>query len=285
MKRKILISISGGRTSAYMAILCKKIFHDCDLIYVFANTSREKDETLDFLHNVDREFNLGIVWVEAVVNHGERKSTGHKVVDYYSAKRDGSVFEEVIKKYGIPNSKFLHCTRELKTNPIKSYAKASGFGIYGKDYETAIGYRYDEPKRVNRIKAIREKHIYPMFSGMIRKDEVLRFWSEQSFDLGLKEHEGNCKLCYKKSKRKLLTQIAEDPDTAKWIFEMEAKYSFQTSGRDGIKPPYYFFRDNDSIRDLVEESLIPFEYYNDGIFESHEMDKEEFGCATSCEPF
>lgn len=98
-KKRVLISISGGRTSAMMAYLIKKAYgHIYELIFVFANTSREKEETLIFLDKVDKHFGLGIVWVEAVVHHGHRRGCTHKVINFESACRDGSVFEEVIKK-------------------------------------------------------------------------------------------------------------------------------------------------------------------------------------------
>lgn len=292
-KRKILVSISGGRTSAMMAFMFKKLYsQSCDIIYVFANTSREEDETLIFLNKVDKEFDLNIVWVEALVHHNERVASTHKIVDFESACRDGSVFEEVIKKYGIPNSKFKHCTRELKTNPIKSYAKSIGFGSYGKDYETAIGYRYDEQKRISQDRIIKDKHLYILNDNGIKKSDVAYFWSQQPFDLKLKDYEGNCKLCYKKSKRKLLTQIVEHPEHTNWISDMELKY-------DQVKPikmqndltPVRFFREGDSINDLIEESKFPFELAIDkstditGHSFNADLDYEDRDCGNSCEPF
>lgn len=98
VKKRVLVSISGGRTSAMMAYLIKKAYgHLYDLIFVFANTSREKEETLVFLDKVDKAFGLNIVWVEAVVHFGQRKGCTHKIVNFETAARDGSVFEEVIK--------------------------------------------------------------------------------------------------------------------------------------------------------------------------------------------
>ena len=53
-KKRVLISISGGRTSAMMAYLIKKAYgHIYDLVFIFANTGREKEETLVFLDQVD----------------------------------------------------------------------------------------------------------------------------------------------------------------------------------------------------------------------------------------
>lgn len=296
-KRKILVSISGGRTSAMMAAMIKKMYGTtCDVIFVFANTSREEESTLIFLDKVDKYFKLGVVWVEAVVHHGKRKACTHKVVSFETAARDGSVFEEVIKKYGIPNVEFKHCTRELKKNPINSYAKDSGFGEYGVDYETAIGYRADEQKRIKQKKIFKEKHLYILNDAGIKKPDVAYYWSKMPFDLEIPDYDGNCKLCYKKSKRKLLTQIVENPERAVWIKQMEKKYEQVKPLKKSNDPtPVRFFRDNDSIDDLIEESQLPFvkavdrskdtNGYNAAAEFQADMDYEDADCGNSCEPF
>jgi hypothetical protein len=277
--QKLLVSVSGGRTSALMAkLLWDRFRGKYDMVFVFANTSREREETLIFLNQLEKEFKLPIVWVEAVVHHDERKSSTHKIVTFETACRDGSVFENVIKKYGIPNVKFIHCTRELKANPINSYAKSIGF----EKCITGIGYRYDEPKRVNLIKAKENNQWYPLYEWRIKKTDVASFWLKQSFDLQLKDYEGNCKLCYKKSKRKLMTSLSERPEDAQWIKDMEDKYS------EGIN---YFFRENETVDQIIQESKLPFIKAIDQsliidrqLYFDFYLDEQE-SCAESCEPF
>lgn len=297
MKPRILVSISGGRTSAMMAVMIKKLFGKThDIIFVFANTSREKEATLKFLHWVDTHFDLGVIWVEALVHLGQRKSTTHKVVNYETAARDGSVFEDVIRKYGIPNVEFKHCTRELKTNPIKSYAKSLGW-IYGKNYQTAIGYRADEQKRIKIKKVEKERHLYILNDAGIRKADVNKFWSLQPYDLEIPDYDGNCELCFKKAKRKLLTQLVEGA-SPEWHKRMEKKYEHVRPEKRRFEqglPPVRFFRDNDSIDDLVEESKLPFDKaidqskntdgYTQAAFFNADMDYEDSDCGSSCEPF
>src|SRR5690606_21122113 len=90
---KLQVSFSGGRSSALMAYLVKKHWSNLyDLRFVFCNTSFEDPRTLDFVDAVDREFGLNLVWLEAVANHDERKSSGHRVVTYQTAARNGEVF-------------------------------------------------------------------------------------------------------------------------------------------------------------------------------------------------
>lgn len=288
MKKKVVVNISGGRTSALMGKLLNDRFsHLYEFIFVFANTSREKEETLIFVDQLKKYFGLNIIWVEALVHHGTRKSSTYTITDFQSAKRHGEVFEEVIKKYGIPNKKFIHCTRELKANTIKAYAKSVGFG----NATMVIGYRKDEPKRANLLKAEQKNQWYPLFDWGITKADVASFWLKQKFDLKLEDWEGNCKLCYKKSKRKLLTQIVSDPESTEWVEIMENRYEGRKPGnRNRMKEPCRFFRDSESIHDLILESKQPFNrsidqsLQTEGAEYDFELDEQE-SCSESCEPF
>ena len=58
----------------------------------------------------------------------------------------------------------------------------------------------------------------------VTEADVFRFWSSQSFDLNLKQYEGNCDLCHLKSLKKLKTIIAEQGEqVAAWWIEQERK--------------------------------------------------------------
>ena len=76
------------------------------------------------------------------------------------------------------------------------------------DYKTAIGIRYDERKRINWETAKRENYIYPLATThRVNEMMVRKFWDKQCFDLNLKDYQGNCDFCWKKSDRKLITLI------------------------------------------------------------------------------
>lgn len=291
--KKLVISFSGGRTSAYMT---KMLLDSLDrsiyeIVVVFANTGKEREETLEFVHQCDIHMGFNTVWIEAVINPVRGEGTRARVVNYHTADRSGKVFEEMIKKYGIPNTSFLHCTRELKTNAITSYVRDQ---LGWSDYYTAIGIRSDEADRINP-KHKKLRYIYPMIT-MFPTDKygVNKFWINQSFDLRLKSYEGNCDLCYKKSDRKLLTLCREIPDHTKWWDEMGDKYSdFIPDGRTCNKTPVRFYRKNRSIKDLVELSKLDFVLARD---ESKIVKREmqmsfindldiSNGCSESCEPF
>jgi len=277
-----------------MSMMCKKHLSDrYEMIFVFANTGKEREETLVFADRCDKEFGLNLVWVEADVHSESGVGTTAKVVDFNSANRFGAPFEDVIKKYGIPNQNQPICSRELKATPIRAYARSIGW----KKYYTAIGIRVDEIDRMNEKKE-KKRIIYPLISDFpTTKTDINAFWLSMPFDLELKSYEGNCDACWKKSFRKLLTIAKERPSTFDWWAEMEGKYEMQirdsVKNNPSIKPPLRFFRNNMRSLEFVEKSKYPFTTAKDesktvinqtNIFKDYEMDVSN-GCEDSCEPF
>jgi 3'-phosphoadenosine 5'-phosphosulfate sulfotransferase (PAPS reductase)/FAD synthetase len=135
---KLLISFSGGRTSAYMTWY---LFNEWperdnwDKIVVFANTGKEAEGTLFFIDECAQEWGIPIVWVEAsrIDSEGIPLSkkgykVGHKIVTYETASRNGEPFEEMISMLGVPASGAPFCSNQLKTFPINSYMKSIGRG-------------------------------------------------------------------------------------------------------------------------------------------------------------
>lgn len=272
MKEKLLVSVSGGETSGYMARRLQIEYSDkYEMVFVFANTGQELEKTLVFVDRCDKEWGLNIVWTEAVVYHDERKSCGHRVVTFNTASRDGKPFEEVIKKYGIPNKPFPHCTRELKKNTINSYRNSIGW----KDCFSAIGIRRDEPKRV-KPSADAERIVYPLFHWFPTvKPEIRDWWDDQPFQLGLKSYQGNCSWCWKKSTTKLIRIAKETPEVFMFPDRMEREYAM--AGPSG--QPQVFFRDHRSANDILgmAEILQPGLLFEDP--------DEDSGCSESCEAF
>ena len=117
---RIFVSFSGGLTSGKMCHQIVEQFGDThEIIIAFANTGQEANETLDFVRQCENHFGWDIVWVEAKVDPEHGKPTKHRVVDYFTASRHGEPFEDVIKKYGISNPSYPHCTRELKIQALQ----------------------------------------------------------------------------------------------------------------------------------------------------------------------
>ena len=234
----LLISFSAGRTSAFMCkfLIEHPAYKDREKLFLFANTGKELEETLIFADRCDKEFGLNLVWLEAKVNPEKGNGTDYRVVDFETASRKGEPFEAVIQKYGLPSKLYRHCTRELKEVPIHKYARQ----ILGKDYQTAIGIRADEPHRLKQ----KPGYVYPLSEMNIDEKFIRNWWDKQPFDLGIKDYEGNCDLCFLKSKRKKLTLLSERPDVADWWDKMEEKYGSEYQSKF------------DEIRDLTIKELV-----------------------------
>jgi len=287
-----VVSFSGGRTSAMMSKLIKDNWQDVK--FVFANTGEESEETLEFVDKCDKYFGLDLVWVEAVIDPRPGKGIGFKVVDFETASRKGEPFEAFIAKYGIPNQASPECSRSLKKYPIEKWMKSIGWKC-----PVAIGIRSDEPKRLNWKKVKAGKVVYPLATvWKATKYDVNKFWSMQPFDLEIKSYEGNCRTCWKKSFRKLMTIAIENPSWFESFREWEIKYGeFTPEARKHnarIKPPHHFFRGDRSVDDIFEEAEFPFDLAIDEskILDSTKMlmnwDAEldgDAGCSQSCEAF
>lgn len=98
MKQKLLVSFSGGRTSAYMTKwILDNLTNRFEIVTVFANTGKEREETLEFVRDCDSSFGFNTVWVEAVINPEHGKGTTHKIVSFDTADRKGK--RAMKKKY------------------------------------------------------------------------------------------------------------------------------------------------------------------------------------------
>lgn len=276
MKPKFQISFSGGRTSAYMTKLLIDNWSDrYEFIVTFANTGLEHPKTLDFINNCDKVFGFNTVWLECVVHHGERKGSGFKVVDYDTASRNGEPFEDFISKYGIPNTQYPQCTRELKLAPMRTYL--ASLGLHHKTIPTAIGIRSDESRRVSKNAGI-DNIVYPLIDVWPSdKQDVLDWWEDQEFDLDIEEFEGNCLGCFKKSYKKHFMQIKKDPSVFDFHKRMEEKYRTHNIKRG----ERVFFRGGLDTNKL----FMLYQEHGDNPSYANKLAYENGGCSESCEVY
>lgn len=266
-----VVLFSGGRTSAFLSKYIKEHPKYKNCIFIFMNTGKEREETLQFADKCDKNFGLNLVYLEALVNNEKGKGTTYTIVDFKTASRNGEPFEAMLKKYPLPNNMASNCTRELKQRPIDAYLRDNY-----KDFDIikVVGIRADESHRKS-VNAKIEKVIYPLCDELKVDSRFIRnWWEKQSFDLRLKDYQGNCDLCFKKSLKKRLTIIKENPESAKWWLEMEKKYSSE-------RIPRFDLRTNKSIEELVEMAQRPFTKAQD----LHELSQQQcdlFEFETDC---
>lgn len=281
MTNRLLVSFSGGKTSGYMSHELKRHYsHLYELRFVFANTGQELEETLVFVDQCDREFGLGVVWVEAVVSpiHGE--GIRHKVVDFTTAARNGEPFEDFIRKSGIPNANKPQCSDRLKALPIESYKKSIGWV----GCKHAIGIRVDESHRRSGQSA-KYNLVYPMLDLFPSdKQDVTAFWETQPFTLPIEAHEGNCKTCWKKSDRKLYLLALEHPERFSFMHRCESTYAQVKPNNNGT--PRTFFRRHRTVVDIINaaKEFSP-QQLRRLIYKQGAQDDAGDGCTESCEAY
>lgn len=217
------ISFSGGRTSAYMLYKVLEA-HDMslpdDAVVCFANTGKEDEATLKFVHDCEKHWNVPIVWLE--YQDAEESKDRWRQVTYETASRNGEPFEAMIKrKKFLPNSVMRFCTTELKITPIARYMESIGH----QEFDTFAGIRADEPRRVVKL---RESLHAPLAIEGVTQVEVQAFWKNQEFDLGLLFQNkvttlGNCDLCFMKGGNQILSIIQQQPKRAVWWATQEEK--------------------------------------------------------------
>lgn len=247
------ISFSGGRTSAYMLYKVLEA-HDMslpeDAIVCFANTGKEDEATLKFVHDCETHWNVKIHWLE--YKDAEESKDRWAEVTYETASRNGEPFEAVIrKKQYLPNPVTRFCTIEMKIRTIANFLFARGMCDTRSEGENMswVGIRADEPRRAAKISRDRT----PLVVAGVGKEEVGLFWKNQPFDLGLPNfngvtYHGNCDLCFLKGESQTRSLIAEKPERAIWWAKMEALALALASRPDGAK----FRKDRDSYQKMYE---------------------------------
>lgn len=290
-----VICNSGGRTSAYMTEMLLKA--GLRPVIAFANTGWEHPKTLDFVENCHNRwldlYGVGVTLLEAVVHHGERLPSSHKVVSFESLSKDCEPYIEVVKKYGIANVAYMHCTRELKENPINSHMKSLG-GVLGHtknnkfisaNYETFLGIRADEPKRLNGLRDGQQKKVYPLADWApfrVDKIDVLDFWESMPFNLEIDEHEGNCLGCFKKSTSKLMSVIKTVGEPAfEFAVDISHKYGYigdNVINGEKSELPRTMYRNYMTPDKLIAMSKTT-------TTKPIKKDPEIIGCGDDCQPF
>ncbi|TIW23114.1 MAG: 3'-phosphoadenosine 5'-phosphosulfate sulfotransferase [Mesorhizobium sp.] len=230
-----LVSFSGGRTSGYMLHEIMKAHGGTlpdDVHVLFANTGKEKEETLRFVHDCGSRWGVSIVWLE-----WRDTDEQFEIVGFNSASRGGEPFKTLIeKKKALPNGTARWCTSSLKILPMHAYMASLGHAVG--TYREAVGLRHDEGRRLLTMYANNDRDkrqcVAPLSKAKIVKQDVMRFWNSQPFDLGLRTWEGNCDYCFNKG-RAIRERIARDnPDVPSWWIEQESALGKTFAMRESV---------------------------------------------------
>lgn len=223
-----LISFSGGRTSGYMLRMILDAHGGTlpdDVHVTFANTGKEREETLRFVHECATRWNVRVHWLEWRARTGDVEDRFEEV-GLNSASRNGEPFEGLIEaKSYLPNSVMRFCTDELKIKVMKHFMVSRGYDRW----TNVIGLRADEMHRVaksrSRSDSGKERWVnaLPLADAGVSVRDVTAFWMKQDFNLQLLPFEGNCDACFLKARPKLFEVERTAPGTLQWWADMETK--------------------------------------------------------------
>lgn len=251
----LMVTVSGGRSSAMMArhIQTNEKYANYEKVFVFCNTGMERPETIDFLKNIEKYWEMPIVKIEGVYSNDLGTGVKYKIVDWKNMNMTAKPFSKMIEHKnkvifdGLPNQYAPYCSENLKTLPAKKLCDDI-FGV--NKYKIAIGFRKEDmPKRISwaEIKEQKQK-IFPLltdFYNPISQLDLNKYWKKQPFKLEMHGKYGNCELCWKKSDNNLIENILYGTRFIEWFEKEEQKYNSVS------------FRGHKSIADLVKLSELP----------------------------
>ena len=233
---KTVNSISGGKTSAFMAINYPSDYNLFSIVCIEAKYAKPKDKNLvKFISDkIGKEF---IATAESdktlyVVRDLEQKMG--REINWVA----GDTFEQVIKKKkAIPNQMWRFCTTEMKMKPIFEYCQKE----IGEIVEMQVGFRYDEKERGERNKTNthfktvvgqsdngRNKWAeiewrtlsFPLIENKTTHLEVYKW----SLNIGLDfPKDSNCVGCFHKPIQQLRKNWDDEQLKMRWFDEMEDK--------------------------------------------------------------
>ena len=193
LDRPAIVSFSGGRTSGYMLWRVLQAFGGSlpdDVVVVFNNTGKEREETLEFVAAVGAMWNVRVRWLEyrnepttRTPKTGKRAGqvvpTWHHLfreVDFATASRGGEPFDMAIRSRQIlPNQAVRYCTGEMKIRT--TYRFVRDHLCWREGYDNALGIRADEPHRVAKLYSARETRTVQTLFG--EEEEVTGYDAER----------------------------------------------------------------------------------------------------------
>lgn len=242
---KTVNSISGGKTSAYLAAHYPADYNVFALVRIEDKNCAPKDPIL----KKEAEARTG----QPFVATAEEDETMYAVLDleqYIGQKIHwvtGPTFEQVIDKRGgyLPNKVARYCTTELKIEPIFNWWQDN----IGEAVEQRIGYRANEDMRVqskinqvNDIGLIEHKTIigewesgphagknkwglvawfkpsFPLYDDRVFKWQIENYWEGKPVRFA---HMNNCTGCWWRSPVLLRKQFDRHPEKMEWFVAQE----------------------------------------------------------------
>jgi len=269
--KQIVVSFSGGRTSAYLCGLIKQLHPDA--VFVFMDTGAEHEATYDFIKQVNTYFNLNLVCMRVVINPILGEGNSYQIISIDEIGHDLQPWRDMSLKYGLPYKGGEFCTDRMKTTPFRKYAEDK----FGKNYITFLGIRIDEPKRLRP----RDGFKYLADISEFEKQDVLDWWAKMPFDLQIPEHLGNCVFCIKKGINKVALAAKDEPELASKFIKMINMDDVRIV-ESRTTPSNAMYRQNMSLESIID---LYGEMPRDKLAKTIRSTFETGSCSESCEAF
>lgn len=249
---KIVNSISGGKTSGYIAANIKADYNIFSLVCTDDNESRPKDKSLTNYTN--HKLEKFIPEFGEFIATTEDDATIKAMIDLEQTIGEniiwvrGKSFDDVIDLAGmrgvrtmLPNKHFRYCTEEMKLLPIFNW----WLHEIGERCKMNIGFRFDEFARVEkfmnkkpnefkipvscRTKGRRlQRHenfnwrfcSFPLVKLGITENIIKDYWKARHIQFPVVS---NCVGCFHKKPETLCTMAAMHPEKMQWFAEQENK--------------------------------------------------------------
>ena len=270
--KQIVVSFSGGRTSAYLCSLIKKLHPDA--VFVFMDTGAEHEATYEFIKQVNDYFDLNLICLRTVVSDKWNEGVSYRVVGINEIGGDLQPWRDMCAKYGTPYIHGAFCTDRMKTTPFKKYADDT-FGR--NNYTTILGIRVDEPKRLRA----RDGFSYLADISDFEKQDVLDWWAKMPFDLQIPEHLGNCVFCIKKGINKIALAAKDEPQLADKFIKMINSDDVRIV-ETRKEPSNTMYRQRMSLESIID---LYAEMPRDKLIKTLRSTFETGSCSESCEAF
>lgn len=190
-----IVSVSGGKDSAALAVYLKVHHPEIPAEYVFCDTGTELPETYEFLERMEAVLGVEIKHVNALEMMGVRPKPGRNAFDWILKERYGGY---------LPNPRMRWCTRVLKIKPFEHFVGNTKCFSY-------IGIRADEDREgyvSNKKPPVLSERpnitpVYPLREAGIRFTDVVSILEESG--LGWPEYykwrsRSGCFFCFYQQK-------------------------------------------------------------------------------------
>jgi len=253
---KTVSSVSGGKTSAMMAIEFPTDHYIFAVVLTDHSLSAPKDKGL--LRQVQDRIPHFVASHEAdltLLNMLRLEQELGKKIDWVASQ---SSFDEVIKKKKmLPNHRHRFCTEETKLapmfwhcylnyldNPKPEVGINGDISFYYEPLLMNIGFRWDEPKRVEGWTCDKDKSKFPkscslsgrkqqqhssiewrvsqfpMYEAGISQMDVAKYWLEKGWQF---PEISNCRFCFHHRDLQQQRQAELEPENLQWWLDQEEK--------------------------------------------------------------